>query len=135
MAGKSLSAAARHGDFTPRNILISGKHIGVIDFENFLERDTIYEDVGKFVAFLGLLKGRPGYSHAAINSVIQSFLEGYDLSGDRKLVDLFALKAAVRIFSHRGMGRVVKSLGLDNLYVQQFIRLGHELGQSLDLSA
>jgi tRNA A-37 threonylcarbamoyl transferase component Bud32 len=135
MVGQSFTGAARHGDFTPRNILISGDHIGVIDFENFLARDAVYEDLGKFVAFLALLKGRPGYSRTAITSVMNSFLQGYGILEDRRLVDLFALKAALRIFAHRGIGRTAKSLGLDSLYTRQFVGLGIELRKSLGLPA
>jgi hypothetical protein len=128
LAGKLMDSAGRHGDFTPRNILVSGERIGVIDFENFAERDTTYEDVGKFVAFLALLKGRPGYSRTAIDSVIDNFLEGYG-SGERMLVDLFALKAAVRIFAHRGGRRTL----VDRFYVKQFVQLGRNYARQLDL--
>jgi hypothetical protein len=132
IAGRLLPAAARHGDFTPRNVLISSDHIAVMDFENFLERDTIYEDLGKFVAFLTLLKGRPGYSRTAITSLVGSFLDGYGASADRGLVDLFALKAAVRIFAHRGSRRVAKSLRFDTFYTMQLVQLGRDVGRSLD---
>ena len=132
--GRLLAAASRHGDFTPRNILASGDRICVIDFENFVTVDTIYEDVGKFVAFLALLKGRPGYSKAAIDSVIKSFLGGYGIA-ERTLVDLFALKAATRIFAHRGARRTPRSLMLDPLYVRQLIYLGREHARTLDLAS
>jgi hypothetical protein len=130
-AGQLLDAASRHGDFTPRNILFSPERICVIDFENFAERDTIYQDVGKFVAFLALLKGRPGYSKTAIDSVIRSFLEGYG-PADRTLVDLFALKAAVRMFAHRGAVRTARPRVLDRFYIEQLINLGRKHARSLD---
>jgi tRNA A-37 threonylcarbamoyl transferase component Bud32 len=122
--GKPLPAAARHGDFTARNILIDSERIGVVDFENFVERDTIYEDLGKFVAYLALLQGRPGYSRAAINAAARCFLSGYGSSDDGKLVRLFALKAAVRMFAYRGTRRMANFLGFDYLYTRQLIRLG-----------
>jgi tRNA A-37 threonylcarbamoyl transferase component Bud32 len=135
IAGQPLDTAARHGDFTPRNVLVSQDSIGVIDFENFNERDAVYEDVGKFVAFLALLKGRPGYSKTAVNSFAQSFLEGYGIAADHNLVQLFGLKAAARIFAHGGTRRTVASLGLDYLYSRQFTGLGREYGQTLNLQA
>jgi hypothetical protein len=125
--GKPLPAAARHGDFTARNILIDGERIGVVDFENFVERDTIYEDLGKFVAYLAMLQGRPGYSRAAVNAAARCFLSGYGSSVDGKLVGLFALKAAVRMFAYRGKGRMANFFGFDYLYTKQLIRLGEGL--------
>jgi Ser/Thr protein kinase RdoA (MazF antagonist) len=125
--GKPLRAAARHGDFTARNILIDGERIGVVDFENFVERDTIYEDLGKFAAYLALLQGRPGYSRAAMSAAARCFLSGYGSSVDGKLVGLFALKAAVRMFAYRGKGRMANFFGFDYLYTKQLIRLGEGL--------
>jgi Phosphotransferase enzyme family len=122
--GQPLPAAARHGDFTARNILIDGERIGVVDFENFVERDTIYEDLGKFVAYLAMLQGRPGYSRVAVNAAAQCFLRGYGSSVDGKLVSLFALKAAVRMFAFRGTRRMANFFGFDYLYAKQLIRLG-----------
>lgn len=129
--GRPLPAAARHGDFTARNILIDGTRIGVVDFENFVERDTIYEDLGKFVAYLALLQGRPGYSRSAINAAARCFLAGYGRSVDGKLVGLFALKAAVRMFAYRGRRRIANFLGFDYLYTKQLIRLGAGADEAL----
>ncbi|PYV78128.1 MAG: hypothetical protein DMG97_00075 [Acidobacteria bacterium] len=131
--GQPIPAAARHGDFTARNILIDGDRIGVVDFENFAERDTIYEDVSKFVAYLALLKGRPGYSRTALNAATRCFLRGYDSSADSELVGLFALKAAVRIFALQGTRRILDFLGFDKLYMKGLITLGREHGRRLDL--
>lgn len=132
--GKLLPAAARHGDFTARNVLVDGKRIGVVDFENFVERDTIYEDVGKFVAYLALLQGRPSYSRTAIKTAAQSFLHGYGQFLDTRLVNLFAIKAGVRMFAFRGKRRVANLLGFDYLYKRQLIRLGASAGEALGYS-
>jgi Ser/Thr protein kinase RdoA (MazF antagonist) len=130
--GQLLPAASRHGDFTPRNVLAADDRISVVDFENFVPVDTIYEDVSKFVAFLALLKGRPGYSKRAVDSVIASFLEGYG-TVEGSLVGLFSLKAALRIFAYRGARRTAKSLMLDPFYTKQLIHLGREYARTLDL--
>src|SRR5436190_17939446 len=130
--GQLLPAASRHGDFTPRNVLAADDRISVVDFENFVPVDTIYEDVSKFVAFLALLKGRPGYSKRAVDSVIASFLEGYG-TVEGSLVGLFSLKAALRIFAHRGARRTPKSLMLDRFYVKQLIHLGRGYARTQDL--
>jgi hypothetical protein len=132
--GKLLPAAARHGDFTARNVLVEGDKIGVVDFENFVERDTIYEDVGKFVAYLALLQGRPSYSRAAVKTAAQSFLNGYGTFLDINLVNLFAIKAGVRMFAFRGKRPVANLLGFDYLYKRQLIRLGAGAGEALGYS-
>jgi Sec-independent protein translocase protein TatA len=122
-AGRLLPAACRHGDFTVRNLLLDGQQIRVLDFESFAEHDTVYEDLGKFVAYLTLLRGRPGYSRKTLDSFQQSFLEGYGFSIDPQLVGLFTLKAATRMMAHRGTRRISSFLGLDTLYSRQFLRL------------
>lgn len=127
--GKPMPAAGRHGDFLARNILIDGERICVVDFENFVERDTIYEDLGRFVAHLAILQARPGYSRSAINTATRYFLSGYGSSADSKLVDLFALKAAVRMFAHRGTRRMARFLGFNYLYTKQLVRLSASVDQ------
>lgn len=127
--GKPLPAAGRHGDFLARNILIDGERICVVDFENFVERDTIYEELGRFVAHLAILQARPGYSRSAINTATRYFLSGYGSSADRNLVDLFALKAAVRMFAHRGTRRMARFLGFNYLYTKQLVRLSASVDQ------
>jgi hypothetical protein len=92
----------------------------------------MYEDLGKFVAHLALLQGRPGYSRAAINAAAQCFLSGYGSSDDGKLVGLFAIKAAVRMFAYRGTRRMANFLGFDYLYTKQLIRLGAGADEALN---
>ena len=121
--GRPLPTASRHGDFTPRNILLDGQQIRILDFENFAKSDTVYEDVGKFLAYLALLRGRPAYSTYALTSVRQFFLAGYGNSLDRNIVDLFVIKAATLMMANRGIRRVSSFLPFDYLYVRQFLRL------------
>jgi Ser/Thr protein kinase RdoA (MazF antagonist) len=119
--GLPLPAASRHGDFTPRNILLDGRKIRVLDFENFVASDTVYEDVGKFVAYVALLRGRPGYSGTALTVFAEAFLKGYGRALDPSVVQLFALKAATRMMAHRGTRRI--ALLFDRLYVRNFFQL------------
>jgi hypothetical protein len=131
--GRPLAAASRHGDFTPRNILLDGQQIRILDFENFAKSDTAYEDVGKFVAYLALLKSRPGYSESALTSVTQSFLEGYGGSLDNNLVGLFAMKAATRMMAYRGTRRISSLFPLDYLHVRKFLILCASIDAGLNL--
>lgn len=126
MEALALPAAARHGDFTIRNILLDDEQIRVFDFENFAESDTVYEDVGKFVAYITLLRGRPGYSRRALGSVRELFLKGYGGTLQSNLVDLFAMKAATRMLAHRGMNRAWLVAFVDRLYVRNFLSLYRE---------
>jgi hypothetical protein len=119
----SLPAASRHGDFTPRNILLDGRQLRVLDFENFVNADFVYEDVGKFVAYVSLLHGRPGYSRSALTAFAQDFLQGYGTPLEQRMVQLFAMKAATRMMAHRGIRRIVLLFPFDWLYVRNFFRL------------
>jgi Phosphotransferase enzyme family len=121
--GRPLPAACRHGDFTARNILLDGQQIRILDFENFAKSDTAYEDVGKFLAYVALLQGKPGYSRGALTAVRKSFLHGYGDSLENHIIDLFAMKAATRMMAHRGMGRVSSLWPVDSLYVRQYMKV------------
>jgi hypothetical protein len=88
---------ARQGDFIPQNILIHHGKICMLDFENYLDEDSAYEDVATFVAYLRLLQTSSWYSHKALLDMEQAFLAGYGRGLDRRLLDLYLLKAAVTI--------------------------------------
>ena len=99
--GRLISSAARHGDFTAQNILVKDDQIAVVDFEGFCERDSAYDDLGRFLAYLFVLSARPPYSPRSINAAHQGFLAGF-LAGDRideTLLNIHMLKGAVRIIA------------------------------------
>jgi hypothetical protein len=99
-AGKTLTPVAGvHGDFIPQNIFVSGHDISVIDFASFKEPETIYEDLGLFVAYLRLLASAPAYSRGAVTAMTHTFLEGYGDCLTAGVLNLYVLKAMVMIFA------------------------------------
>jgi hypothetical protein len=92
---KCLSAAARHGDFIPQNILVNPSSVAVIDFENFSEQDAVYQDLGTFIAYLTMLEGRPVYSARALRAMTASFRAGYGQPDQDRMLDLYVLKAQI----------------------------------------
>jgi aminoglycoside phosphotransferase (APT) family kinase protein len=97
--GHPIPAAARQGDFIPQNILVDGTRIGVVDFESFSEADSIYEDVGTFVAYLQALSALPYYSQKALERLAASFLRAYGLEGDEVALGLYRARALVVFMS------------------------------------
>jgi hypothetical protein len=99
--GKLVSAAARHGDFIPQNILIEDEGVAVVDFEGFSERQAVYEDVGFFLGYILVLGARVPYSPQSLDAVRDGFLAGF-LAGDtidQDLLNTCTLKGAIRIIA------------------------------------
>lgn len=100
--GRLISAAAKHGDFIAQNILIAdGGGVGVVDFEGFIERETIYDDLGMFLGYLLVLGRRALYSPQSLDTVRRSFLAGFlaDDTIDQTILDIYILKGAVRVIA------------------------------------
>jgi aminoglycoside phosphotransferase (APT) family kinase protein len=126
LEGHLVPFAAKHGDFTPRNVLFDRQdRISLVDFENFSECCPVYEDVGSFVAYLALLKGRPYYSWEALDTVTRSFLNGYGIEPETELLSLYALKLGVTIFADGcSRGLISQRLGLTRLVTRALLREG-----------
>lgn len=99
--GRLISAAAKHGDFIPQNILIEHDGVAVVDFEGFSERESVYEDLGTFLGYLLVLSARVPYSRQSLNAVRQGFLTGFlgEETIDQALLNTYTLKGAVRIIA------------------------------------
>jgi glycosyltransferase involved in cell wall biosynthesis len=95
--GETVPNAARHGDFIPQNILVDRNRIALVDFENFSEYDTIYEDLGTFIAYLTMLKISPFYSRGGLETAVRSFVEGYGESLSRDMLGLYVVKAVATV--------------------------------------
>src|SRR5438477_4426814 len=67
--GRLISTAAKHGDFIPQNILIERAGVGVVDFEGFVEREAVYDDLGMFLGYILVLGGRALYSRQSLDTV------------------------------------------------------------------
>lgn len=98
---------ARHGDFWPGNIFVSGSRTEVIDFEG-LDTGLRYEDVCDFVAHLEMLFAYPHVrrqGRALIRAFLEGFLGGAEL--DQSLYRLCRSMAVLRlVHSHSERHRV-----------------------------
>ena len=99
--GRVVSAAARHGDFIPQNILIERDRVAVVDFEGFSEREAVYEDLGMFLGYILVLGARAPYSPGSLFVVRGGFLAGFLARDtiDQDLLNTYTLKGAVRIIA------------------------------------
>jgi hypothetical protein len=99
--GRLVSAAAKHGDFIPQNILIERDGVAVVDFEGFSEREFMYEDLGTFLGYILVLSARVPYSRQSLNAVRLGFLTGFlaEETIDQALLNTYTLKGAVRIIA------------------------------------
>ncbi len=103
---KEMTRVAQvHGDFIPQNILVSGNHVSVIDFEAHNEMEDIHQDLGFFVAYLRVLAGSRAYSGRALAVMRAAFLEGYGEDPGRCLLDLYVLKAVTMMFADQFSAR------------------------------
>jgi hypothetical protein len=90
-----LAHAARQGDFTVSNILIDGRSVRIVDFENFGESDAVYEDLASFVGYLRMLAHGALYSPARLKAMRAAFLRVYGQREDDPVLALYELKHAL----------------------------------------
>jgi hypothetical protein len=111
--GRLTPAAARHGDFIPQNILIQDDRVGIVDFEAFAERQSVYYDPSMFLAYLLLLRTRAPYHPGSLDRARLAFLFAFCGRGgiDQDLFSIYSLQSAIRIITdgpqlNRGWGRM-----------------------------
>lgn len=114
--GHPVSAAACQGDFIPQNMLIDENRLGVVDFEAFVQRDSIYEDVATFIAYVQALSTFPYYSRIALETLANSFLQAYGMAHNERVLKLYLARALVVLISEMNLSRAV-------LYGQRRLRL------------
>ena len=127
--GRLLSAAAKHGDFIPQNILIERDEVAVVDFEGFSERESVYEDLGTFLGYILVLSARVPYSRQSLNAVRQGFLTGFLAEGtiDQDLLSIYTLKGAIRIIADgAAFTRNWSGLGAARRLTKRLIHLASE---------
>lgn len=105
----TVRMAARHGDFLPQNLLVHAGEIAVVDFENYDENDSVFEDLATFVAYAALLRTSPIYSKTTLTRMADRFIRGYGQPGHQKILDLYVLKAELVILSEYLRGRSARS--------------------------
>lgn len=111
--GRLTPAAARHGDFIPQNILIQDDRVGIVDFEAFAERKSVYYDPSMFLGYLLLLRTHAPYHPGSLDRAQLGFLAGFCGKGviDEDLFSIYSLQSAIRLITdgpqlNRGWGRM-----------------------------
>ncbi len=114
--GQPLPAAARQGDFIPQNILVDGDQLRVVDFENFCQSDSIYQDVATFFAYVQALSAVPYYSQRALRKLGHGFLHAYGVAGNEFPLKLYLARAIVWLISELTIEHALR-------YTQRRLRL------------
>ncbi len=95
-------ALLSHGDFTPSQLLLDGRRIGIVDFDDLRRAEPAY-DLGRFVAYLDaalpLSDGDRGDALTARLLASYRTLSGGPVSVER--VDLYAVTSLVQMAAHR----------------------------------
>ena len=81
--------------------------VHVVDFENFAERDAVYEDIAGFISYVNLLSTFPVYSRRALTSMRRAFLRGYGQAEADPVLALYELKQAVAVLAEFPSSRSV----------------------------
>jgi Phosphotransferase enzyme family len=95
--GKEIQTAASHGDLIPINVLVHHGKVAVVDFGGYREREPIYEDLGMFLAYLGLIGDSRFYSRRLTEEMARAFLAGYASPLSSEFSNLYTWKAALDI--------------------------------------
>ena len=112
LSGRLVPAAARHGDFVPQNIIVLQDRVGIVDFEAFAERESVYYDPAMFLGHLLVLRTRAPYSPVSLDVARVAFLSGFCGKGciDQDLFSIYYIQAVIRTITdgpplNRGWGK------------------------------
>ena len=95
--GRSIPAAAGHGDFIPDNILLDKNRIYVVDFQNFSECDVIYKDIASFSTYLMTMAARSVYHQGTLQNILHNFLRAYGVKIHHDLLALYGALSFVKL--------------------------------------
>jgi aminoglycoside phosphotransferase (APT) family kinase protein len=91
-----LEAVPIHADFSPENVLIHNGEVSVLDF-TMAKRGPRYLDLSQMFVHLDLLKAKPWFRPAVVESLLTALLAGFDptLRTDHPLFQLLLLQDVV----------------------------------------
>lgn len=81
----AVACAARHGDFSPQNVLVHDRQVGIVDWENLIPAAPCAEDAGHFSSYLWCLGTSPWYSGIALRRMRSAFLTAWGGKSDTVL--------------------------------------------------
>jgi hypothetical protein len=103
---KTLASSATLNDFTPLNVVVGEKGVGICDFAKMSERGASFNDVAQFLACVEALEKYPFCNRAITTEVQEEFLKAYGLTASEEaVVRVLKMKALLAMFAR---GRTVK---------------------------
>ncbi len=103
---KTMPASAVLNDFTPLNVIIGEKGIGVSDYARMSQRGISAHDVANFLACIEALEKYPFCNRGITSEVQQEFCAGYGVSAaDQAILRVLKMKILLGMFAQ---GRTVK---------------------------
>jgi len=103
---KTMPASAVLNDFTPLNVIIGDKGIGVCDYARMSPRGMSAHDVANFLACIEALEKYPFCNRGITSEVQQEFSAGYGVGpADQAILRVLKMKILLGMFAQ---GRTVK---------------------------
>lgn len=103
---KSLAVSAVLNDFTPLNVMVCERGIGISDYAKMSMRGYSSGDVAYFLACVEALEKYPFCDRDLIGEVQEAFLEAYDpSSAEEQILRVMKMQALLKMFAQ---GRNVK---------------------------
>ena len=103
---KTMPASAVLNDFTPLNVIIGEKGIGVCDYAKMAQHGMSAHDVANFLACIEALEKYPFCNRGITSEVQQEFCAGYGVTpADQAILRVLKMKILLGMFAQ---GRTVK---------------------------
>jgi hypothetical protein len=129
--GQPMQHAARHGDFTPQNVLVTPQgSVGIVDFENFALSTPTYFDPATFVAYVEVARRSVVYSTNRLDHFLAAFWDGYGSKPAGQAWIAFLSLALTRVLAgqpRRGWRHFIRDVAEGRRLARFCERLGKDL--------
>ncbi len=100
-ASDTWPVVAAHNDFTPENIMVTGRGIVVVDYQAVEPSSTPYPDLALFLTYLETFAKYPLYRATALRTLQAAFLEGYgEPWPSLEILTLFEIQALLTLYAY-----------------------------------
>ena len=105
-AKKTLPTSAVLNDFTPLNVIVADKGIGICDYAKMTGRGISFNDAAQFLACVEALEKYPFCNRVITTEVQEAFVDAYGVSpSELAVLRVLKMKALLSMFAQ---GRTVK---------------------------
>ena len=103
---KTLPCSAILSDFTPLNVIVGERGVGIADYSSILLRGSSFQDLASFLAAVEALEKYPFCDRSITEGVQERFLEAYGITPpERAVLRVLKMRALLSMFAK---GRNVK---------------------------